>query len=98
MLTITGEVRKVLDDEYKTNDGQQVKQAVVVIEPENARQNYEVYLSRDQVANGAKAAWEKMRGHRASVAVSLFVNYQFKFHKFNAVGPGLPVISKERAS
>lgn len=98
MLTITGEVRKVLDDEYKANDGQQVKQAIVIIEPENARQNYEVYLSRDQVAKGAKAAWEKLRGRPASVSVSLFVNYQFKFHKYNAVGNGLPLGNKERAS
>jgi len=99
MMTITGEVRKVLDDEYKDGKGQSVKQAVVVIEPDNARQNYEVYLSRAQVADGAKTAWEKLRGHRASVAVSLFVNYQFKFHKFNAVGTGLPspLNNKERA-
>jgi hypothetical protein len=85
MLTVTGEVRKVLDAEYR--DG---KQAVVVLEPENQRQNFEVYLSRAQLAEGAKAAWEKLRGHRASVAVSLFVNYEFKFYKFNAVGAGLP--------
>ena len=94
MLTISGEVRKVLDSDYRDGKGQTVKQVVVVIEPDQQRQNYEVYLSRQQVTDGAKAAWEKLRGQRVSVAVNLFVNYEFKFHKFNAVGTGLPTSLK----
>lgn len=94
MLTITGEVRKVIDDEYTDSKGVLVKQAIIVIEPENSRQNYEVFLNRNQVANGAKDLWIKLKGQQASIAASLFVNYEFKFYKFNALGTAQPIVIK----
>lgn len=94
MLTITGEVRKVLDDEYKDGKGNAVKQAIVVIEPDNGRQNYEVFLSKSQVNSGARQRWEQIKGKRASVAVSLFVSWEYKFYKFNAAGSGEPQLLK----
>ncbi len=90
MLTITGEVRKVLDDQYTDKNKKTVKQAVLVIEPPEGRQNYEVFLSARQVDAGAKEAWLKQQGKQASVPVSLFVNHDYRFYKFNAVGDGLP--------
>ncbi len=94
MLTITGEVRKVLDDEYKDGKGNTVKQAIIVIEPDNGRQNYEVFLSRAQVNAGMRERWEAVKGKRASVVVSLFVNWDYKFYKFNAAGSAEPVPAK----
>lgn len=91
MLLITGEIRKVLDDEYKNKNGSVVKQAIVVIEPLVGRQNYEIYLSRSQVDSGTADAWTKLIGTQASVSVTLFVNYEYKFQKFNALGNGQPL-------
>jgi len=91
MLTITGEVRKVINSDYKTKDNQLVRQSVLIIEPENSRQNYEVYLNQDQLNQGAETSWNALKGSKASVEVSLFVNHQYKFYKFNAVGNGKPV-------
>jgi len=93
MLTITGEVRKVLDDQYTDKQNRKVNQAVLVIEPPQGRQNYEVFLSARQVQAGAKDAWLKLQGKQASVGVSLFVNHDYRFYKFNAVGDGLPASS-----
>ena len=56
MITITGEVRKVLDDQYTDSKGNKVSQAVLVLEPASERKNYEIYLSAAQVRNGAKEA------------------------------------------
>lgn len=91
MLTITGEVRKVLDDQYQDRNKKQVQQAILILEPENGRQNYEVYLSPKQLQGGVKDAWAKLQGKKASICVSLFVNHDYKFHKFNAVGTGMPL-------
>ena len=91
VLIITGEVRKVLDDEYQDKNGNFIKQAIVIIEPESGRQNYEVTLSRKQVDSGMFDTWVKSIGQKASVAVSLFVNYQYKFYKYNAIGSGEPM-------
>lgn len=93
MLIITGEVRKVLDSSYKSKskDGQLVSQSIVVIEPDDGRQNYEVFLSSRQIKDGALNQWEAIKGHRASVAVNLYVNYQYKFYKFTAAGSGSPL-------
>jgi hypothetical protein len=90
MLTITGEVRKVLDDQYKDKQGKPVNQAILVIEPPEGRQNYEVFLSARQVQSGAKDAWLKLQGKQVSLAVSLFVNHEYRFYKFNAIGTGMP--------
>lgn len=90
MLTITGEVRKVLPDQYKNRDGNQVDQAILIIEPEAGRQNYNIYLSAKQVQAGAAAEWEKLRGQQATVPVSLYVSYEHRFHKYNASGTGMP--------
>lgn len=91
MLTLTGEVRKILDKSYVNRNGDTVSQAVVVMEPEHDSRNYEVYLSTKQVSSGIKDQWEKLKGSKASVIVSLFVNYEYKFHKFNAVGNAKPL-------
>ena len=61
------------------------------MEPEHDSRNYEVYLSTKQVSSGIKDQWEKLKGSKASVIVSLFVNYEYKFHKFNAVGNAKPL-------
>ena len=90
-MTITGEVRKVLDDQYTDGKGNKVAQAVLVMEPASERKNYEIYLSAAQVRNGAKDAWSKYQGQTASIAVSLFVNHEYKLQKFNAVGDGYPM-------
>jgi hypothetical protein len=96
MITITGEVRKVLDDQYTDSKGNKVSQAVLVLEPASERKNYEIYLSAAQVRNGAKEAWSKFQGHTASIAVSLFVNHEYKLHKFNAAGDGYPLAAPEK--
>lgn len=91
MLTITGEIRKVLDSSYKSKAGQIVAQSIVVIEPDDSRQNYEVVLNSRQIKDGALNQWESMKGQRASVVVNLYVNHQYKFYKFTAVGTGNPL-------
>lgn len=91
MLTITGEVRKVLDDQYTDRNGKTVNQAILIIEPATGRQNYEVFLTARQCQAGIKDAWTKLIGKPASVAVSLFVSHEHRFHKFNAVGNGGPI-------
>ena len=91
MLLIVGEVRKVLDNEYKNKNGELVKQAILVIEPVDGRQNYEVFLNSSQIDAGTADAWSKLIGQNASVAVSLFVNHQYKFYKYNALGTGQPL-------
>lgn len=90
MLTITGEVRKVLDDQYTDRNGKVVSQAILILEPERGRQNYEIFLNAKQCQSGAKDAWAKWIGKTASVTVSLFVSHEHRFYKFNAVGNGTP--------
>lgn len=89
MLTVTGEVRKVIDDSY-IKSGKKVIQYLLIIEPLEGRQNFEVSLTDDQ-AKASLKTWEKIKGMQASVAVSLYVNYEYKFQKFNAVGDGSPL-------
>jgi hypothetical protein len=94
MLTITGEVRKVLDKTYKDKQKNSVAQAVVIIEPEYGSQNYEIFLNKKQIEAGAKDAWLKLKGRVATVSVSLFVNHEYRFHKFNATFDAKPVERK----
>ncbi|HQQ62680.1 MAG TPA: hypothetical protein PLF22_03815 [Pseudomonadales bacterium] len=96
MITITGEVRKVLDDQYTDGKGNKVAQAVLVIEPSSERKNYEVFLSAAQVRSGAKDAWLKLVGQSASVPVSLYVNHEYRLHKFNAAGDGMAPTTAKR--
>ncbi len=91
MITLTGEVRKVLEDSYKDKSGNQVSQKTLVIEPADARQNYQVSLTRKQCEKGAHVEWEKLIGKQACIAVFLYVNYDYKFYKYTAVGSGLPL-------
>ena len=98
MLTITGEVRKVLDDQYTDRNNRTVNQAILIIEPANGRQNYEVFLTARQCQYGAKEAWSKLIGKSAPVAVSLFVSHEHRFHKFNAMGNGSPNTPASRSS
>lgn len=91
MLTITGEVRKVLDDAYTDKKSGEVHpQAIVVIEPKTQAQNYEIQLTRAQCKAGARSHWEKLIGQQATIEVTLYVNYDYRFHKFTAHGKGLP--------
>lgn len=94
MLTITGEVRKVLDDEYTDSKGNLVKQAIIVLEPDDGRQNYEVYINRKLVADGVKDRWLKLKGKKVSAPVTLFISHEYKFHKFNLVDSGEPTVTK----
>ena len=61
MLTISGELRKVLPDEYTDRKtGEIHTQAILVIEPSLGRQNYEVKLSRKHCKDGAATQWKKL--------------------------------------
>lgn len=91
MIAITGEVRKLIDADYKTKNDRNVRQCVLILEPENGRQNYEVYLNANQLKNGAEAAWPTLRGSVQTIEVSLFVSHEHKFYKFNATGTGMPL-------
>lgn len=91
MLTITGEVRKVLESPYKTKAGQLVSQCIVVIEPDTGRDNYQVFLNASQLREGVLAKWEKLKGQRVTVPVSLYVNYEHRFFKFSVSGSGEPL-------
>lgn len=92
MLTITGEVRKILDDSYTDKRTKKlVKQAILVLEPEDQAQNYQVKLTGAQLNSGVDTDWQKLIGKPAAVAVSLYVNYDYKFHRFTAV-TGKPII------
>lgn len=94
MLTITGEVRKVLDHGYTDKrTGEIVPQAKLVLEPPHGAQNYEVFLTAKQVKNGVRANWEALVGKPAAIAVSLYVNHDYRFHKFTATGSGEPLKS-----
>lgn len=92
MLIITGEVRKVIDDPYTDRDGNTVNQKVVVLEPSSGRQNFEVFLTGSQVNAGIDQRWLKLKGKVASIEVSLYVNYQYRFYKYSAVGDGEPIL------
>ena len=94
MLIVKGEVRKVIDKPFKRKSGDTVDQAIVILEPEDDSQNYQVYLSDRQLQGGIRTKWEALKGKTVSVPVSLFVNYDYKFHKFNALGSGEPMGAK----
>lgn len=91
MIVIQGEVRKVIVEPYKDKSGKEIPQAILILEPSGERQNYEVYLNENQLRSGAAEAWNKLRGKVANIGVTLYVNYQYNFHRFNASGKGLPV-------
>lgn len=86
MLTLTGEVRKILPSSYTSRKtGEEINQAVLILEPSGGRQNYEVNISAKQLQDGAVSIWERLKGKQASVEVSLYVNHEHKFQKFTAV-------------
>lgn len=92
MITIAGEVRKVIDSGYTDrSSGKHIPQAIIVIEPHDSPQNYEVYLTTKQLDSGIRKTWESLKGKQASVIVSLYVNHQYKFHKFTAVADAKPL-------
>jgi len=90
MITITGEVRKLINADYRTKSDKTVRQSVLILEPENGRQNYEVYLNADQLKE-AETTWTELRGSVQSIEVSLYVSHEHNFHKFNAVGTAKPL-------
>ncbi|MDH5395136.1 MAG: hypothetical protein OEW97_02605 [Gammaproteobacteria bacterium] len=96
MITLTGEVRKVEKADYTNKKtGEITPQSILIMEPLRGRSNYEIYLNEKQISGGAVAHWEKLKGKQASIPVHLFVNYDYKFHKFNAYGDGLPLNNKQ---
>lgn len=97
MITITGELRKILDSGYTNKaTGERISQFALIIEPAHARQNFEVFLSPAQSRNVELVKrWQALKGQVVSVAVNLFVNYEHRFHKFNAQGSAEPLPVKE---
>lgn len=91
MIIMQGEVRKIIDDPYKDKSGKEVMQTILILEPFNQKQNYEIYFNENQIKAGVVDIWNKLRGKTASIAVSLYINHDFKFHKYNASGNGLPI-------
>jgi hypothetical protein len=91
MIVITGEVRKLLESSYKDRNGETRQQFKLIMEPDNAPQNYEIELNTRQCEDGAATAWQKLKGKSASLAVSLYVNHEHRFYKFRAAGQGLPI-------
>ena len=92
MLTIKGEVRKVVNSDYvKKSSGELVKQAIVILEPETERNNYEVFLTADHIKQGLVDLYTKCKGKVVSIPVELFVSHPYKFHKFTASGTGKPI-------
>lgn len=86
MLTITGEVRKLLDSSYKDKGtGQSVQQYTLVLEPANQPQNFEIKLTADQCRKGLDQRWQKLIGKQAGIEVSLYINFEYRFSKFTAV-------------
>ena len=66
MLTITGEVRKVLPDQYKNRDGKEVDQAILMIESNDRCLCYteqatplpvNLHMCREIVSNGYYRDW-----------------------------------------
>jgi len=93
MIKLTGEVRKVLDHGYTDKrTGEQVAQGKLILEPEQGAQNYEIILTAKQIASGARDQWQKLAGQTASVQVSLYINYEYKFTKYTAVGRAEPLL------
>lgn len=89
MLTITGEVRKVIPDDY-IKDGKTVSRFILIVEPDNQSQNYEIQFTPAQCEAQLHKQWEKMKGKKASIEVSIYINHQYKFHKYTAVS-GMPI-------
>lgn len=94
MITISGEVRKVLPSQYTNkNTGIVEQKALLIIEPEDSYNNYQVALTSKQISSGAIAKWLELKGKKASVNVTLYVNHEHKFYKFSAVSDGLPLVN-----
>jgi len=53
-----------------------------------------VYLNASQLKSGIRDTWQGLKGKTATIVVSLFVNYEYKFHKYNAVGDAKPYKGK----
>lgn len=90
MLTLTGEVRKIMPDSY-VKDGKTIHRYSLILEPDNQAQNYQIQFTPKQCEAKLHAQWEKLKGKRVAVEVSLYVNYEFRFHKYTAV-TGQPII------
>lgn len=73
--------------------GELIPQAVVIIEPDTERQNYEVSLKRSQIKPKTLEHWRSLKGQSVSVSMTLFVSYEHQFYKFNAQGSGEPILA-----
>ena len=93
MISLTGEVRKVLDHGYTNkNTGERISQGKLILEPQQGIHNYEIVLTAPQIKSGARSEWEKLVGKTASIEVSLYVNYDYKFHKYTAKDGAKPLL------
>jgi len=91
MLTVTGEVRKVIPQEYTNKKtGEVLSRALVILEPDDSKYNYEVQLTTKQCQQGIIQEWLDAKGKVVSVPVKLYVNYEYRFSKFTAVDQGSP--------
>lgn len=94
MLLVAGEVRRVVDDSYESK-GKTIQQGIVILEPASGRQNIEVHLTPKQVQAGVKNEWEALKGQKVAVMVYLYINHDYKFFKYNAIGDGKPLVMPE---
>lgn len=91
MILVTGELRKILDADYKTKAGESQPQKVLVIEPVTTRQNHEVYITPAQLKNPELLnTWTNLIGQHIAISIRLYVNHDYQFYKFIATGDGLP--------
>jgi len=94
MLTVTGEVRKVIPQEYTNKKtGEVLSRALVILEPDDSKYNYEVQLTTKQCQEGVIEEWQQAKGKVVSVPVKLYVNYEYRFSKFTAVDRGVPQVT-----
>ena len=95
MIILNGEVRKTIDHGYvDKKTGEEIEQGILVLEPENSRQNYEIFFTANQIKNGARKLWDSLKGKKASISVSLYVNHDYKFYKFTATNDAKPIGTK----
>lgn len=91
MMILTGEVRKLIPDSYTDKDGRTHSRYLLVLEPDNKTQNYEIQFTVRQCEDLIHQQWEKLKGKKASVEVSLYVNYEHRFIKYSAL-TGQPIL------
>lgn len=88
MFLVIGELRKIIDEDYKDKSGQVVRQSILIFEPPTGRQNVEVFLNGQQIES--LKDWQALRGKTAAIMANIYVNHDYRFYKLNAVGNAKP--------